>query len=87
MKEAIRLRNEVAAEMSERDIATAQRAARDWLVRHWMVQERSVSNARCFSMSRKRHDPTHCRDREVGSCRSKLREINAAQPRLFLMAA
>jgi TPR repeat protein len=34
MKEAIRLRNEVAAEMSEREIATAQRAARDWLVRH-----------------------------------------------------
>ena len=34
MKEAIRLRNEVASEMSEREIATAQRAARDWLVRH-----------------------------------------------------
>ena len=34
MKEAVRLRNEVAAEMSEREIATAQRAARDWLVRH-----------------------------------------------------
>jgi len=34
MKEATRLRNEVAAEMSERDIVTAQRAARDWLVRH-----------------------------------------------------
>ena len=34
MREAIRLRNEVAAEMSEREIATAQRAARDWLVQH-----------------------------------------------------
>lgn len=34
MKEAIRLRNEVAAEMSEREVARAQRAARDWLVRH-----------------------------------------------------
>jgi uncharacterized protein len=34
MKEAMRLRNEVAAEMSAREIASAQRAARDWLVRH-----------------------------------------------------
>jgi TPR repeat protein len=34
MKEAMRLRNEIAAEMSEREIANAQRAARDWLVRH-----------------------------------------------------
>jgi uncharacterized protein len=33
MKEAMRLRNEVASEMSEREIAAAQRAARDWLVR------------------------------------------------------
>jgi uncharacterized protein len=32
--EAIRLRREIAAEMSEEDIAAAQRAARDWLVRH-----------------------------------------------------
>ena len=30
-KEAIRLRREIAAEMSEDDIAAAQRAARDWL--------------------------------------------------------
>jgi TPR repeat protein len=29
--EAIRLRREIAAEMSESDIAAAQRAARDWL--------------------------------------------------------
>jgi uncharacterized protein len=34
MKDAARLRNEVAAEMSEREIALAQRAAREWLVRH-----------------------------------------------------
>jgi hypothetical protein len=34
MKDAVRLRNEIAAGMSEREIATAQRAARDWLVRH-----------------------------------------------------
>ncbi len=32
--EAVRLRREIAAEMSEADIATAQRAARDWLTRH-----------------------------------------------------
>jgi TPR repeat protein len=30
-REAIRLRLEIAAEMSEIEIATAQRAARDWL--------------------------------------------------------
>ncbi len=30
-KDAARLRREVAAEMSENEIATAQRAARDWL--------------------------------------------------------
>ena len=29
--EAVRLRREIAAEMSETDIASAQRAARDWL--------------------------------------------------------
>jgi uncharacterized protein len=29
--EAIRLRREIADQMSEREIATAQRAARDWL--------------------------------------------------------
>ncbi|MBX6426048.1 MAG: sel1 repeat family protein [Variibacter sp.] len=32
--EAARLRREIAAEMSEGEIATAQRAARDWLARH-----------------------------------------------------
>ena len=32
--EAIRYRREVAAEMSEAEIAAAQRAARDWLARH-----------------------------------------------------
>lgn len=32
--EAARLRREIAAEMSESDVATAQRAARDWLTRH-----------------------------------------------------
>ena len=30
-KEAIRLRREIAADMLEEEIATAQRAARDWL--------------------------------------------------------
>jgi uncharacterized protein len=30
-REAIRLRREIAAEMSEAEVATAQRAARDWL--------------------------------------------------------
>jgi uncharacterized protein len=34
LKEALRLRSEVAAEMSESEIATAQRAARDWLTLH-----------------------------------------------------
>jgi TPR repeat protein len=33
-KDAIRLRREVATEMSESEIAAAQRAARDWLTRH-----------------------------------------------------
>lgn len=33
-KDAARLRREVAAEMSEMEIAHAQRAARDWLTRH-----------------------------------------------------
>jgi uncharacterized protein len=32
--EAARLRREVAAEMSEAEVASAQRAARDWLTRH-----------------------------------------------------
>ena len=30
-KEAVRLRQEIAAEMSEAEIAAAQRAARDWM--------------------------------------------------------
>lgn len=34
IKDAMRLRNEVAAEMSDREIAAAQRAARAWLTRH-----------------------------------------------------
>jgi uncharacterized protein len=34
MKDAVRLRNEIAAEMSSREIAAAQRAARHWLTRH-----------------------------------------------------
>jgi len=34
MKDAVRLRDEIAAEMSSREIATAQRAARQWLTRH-----------------------------------------------------
>jgi hypothetical protein len=34
MKDAARLRNEVAVEMSDHEIALAQSAARDWLVRH-----------------------------------------------------
>lgn len=33
MKDAVRLRNEIAAEMSDSEIATAQRAARYWLKR------------------------------------------------------
>jgi hypothetical protein len=33
-RDAIRLRVEIAAEMSEAEIATAQRAARDWLSAH-----------------------------------------------------
>jgi TPR repeat protein len=33
-REAVRLRQEIAAEMSEFEIAAAQRAARDWLSRH-----------------------------------------------------
>jgi hypothetical protein len=33
-REAVRLRREIAAEMSEGEIASAQRAARDWLTRH-----------------------------------------------------
>jgi uncharacterized protein len=33
-KDAIRLRRELATEMSEAEIADAQRAARDWLTRH-----------------------------------------------------
>ncbi len=32
--EASRLRREIAEEMSEREIAAAQRAARDWLTTH-----------------------------------------------------
>ena len=32
--DAVRLRHEIAAEMSEAEIAAAQRAARDWLARH-----------------------------------------------------
>jgi hypothetical protein len=32
--DAVRLRNEVAAEMSAAEIAAAQRAARAWLTRH-----------------------------------------------------
>ena len=32
--DAIRLRREIAAEMSEAEIAAAQRAAREWLTRH-----------------------------------------------------
>jgi TPR repeat protein len=32
--DAIRLRREIAAEMSESEVSTAQRAARDWLTRH-----------------------------------------------------
>jgi uncharacterized protein len=33
-KDAIRLRREIASEMSEADTAAAQRAARDWLRHH-----------------------------------------------------
>ena len=32
--DAIRLRREIAADMSEAEVAAAQRAARDWLTRH-----------------------------------------------------
>ena len=34
IKDAVRLRNEVAAELSDSEIAAAQRAARHWLTRH-----------------------------------------------------
>ena len=34
VKDAVRLRNEVAAEMSGAEIAAAQRAARTWLTQH-----------------------------------------------------
>jgi uncharacterized protein len=34
IKDAVRLRNEVAAEMSAAEIAAAQRAARTWLTQH-----------------------------------------------------
>jgi uncharacterized protein len=34
MKDAVRLRNEIAAEMSDHEVATAQRAARHWLKLH-----------------------------------------------------
>jgi uncharacterized protein len=34
IKDAVRLRNEVAAELSEREVAAAQRSARDYLTRH-----------------------------------------------------
>jgi len=33
-KEAVQLRQEIAANMSPGDIAAAQRAARDWLTKH-----------------------------------------------------
>ena len=33
-QEAVRYRREIAAEMSEADIALAQRAARDWILAH-----------------------------------------------------
>jgi TPR repeat protein len=33
VKDAVRLRHEIAAEMSEAEIAAAQRAAREWLKR------------------------------------------------------
>lgn len=33
-KDAVRLRHEIAAEMSAREIAAAQRAARDWRATH-----------------------------------------------------
>jgi uncharacterized protein len=33
-QEAVRYRREIAAEMSEGDIALAQRAARDWILAH-----------------------------------------------------
>ena len=33
-RDAVRLRQEIAAEMSESEIAAAQRAARDWLTTH-----------------------------------------------------
>jgi TPR repeat protein len=33
-RHAVRLRHEIAAEMSKDEIAAAQRAARDWVTRH-----------------------------------------------------
>ena len=41
--EAIRLRREVANQMSDVDIAVAQRAARDWLRRHADTPMRAIA--------------------------------------------
>jgi TPR repeat protein len=42
-KEAIRYRREIAAEMSEAEIATAQRAARDWLLAKGRAENRAAA--------------------------------------------
>jgi len=41
--EAIRLRREIATQMSDAEIAAAQRAARDWLVGDRVVERTSIA--------------------------------------------
>jgi uncharacterized protein len=42
-REAVRLRREVACQMSDAEIAAAQRAARDWLVGHRAVKAPAIA--------------------------------------------
>jgi hypothetical protein len=41
--EAVRLRREIACQMSDAEIAAAQRAARDWLVGHRVVNRSAIA--------------------------------------------
>lgn len=42
-REAVRLRREIACQMSDAEIAAAQRAARDWLVGHRVVNRSAIA--------------------------------------------
>ena len=42
-REAVRLRREIASQMSDAEIATAQRAARDWRVGHRLVERAAIA--------------------------------------------